>query len=279
MKQYFLVYVTANDSPLDKDYINLFLSRKFFPGVTPVQLYIVVGSVRKFSRFHRWMLRRIISMLESGRHIQCKMAILKNNAGRDFGSVAQALKALTNEAQPEDYILVRNRSTWGPLTDGWYKRYIDLLDSSDQLGLVGSTINLSDHPWRKRTYNTAHVQTYVYASQWKYLSTLLPGFPGREAANHVEAILQGEIELSQEILKRGWNIAAFNYDGLQITYNNQNDFSPTHLKQNSSVGNFPIMGNNQVRNWKYYLKSLLILSTIIWYSFPHKSSCKWTSIV
>lgn len=279
MKQYYLIYVTANDSPLDKDYINLFLSRKFFPGVTPVQLYLVVSSVRKFSRFHRWMLRRIISMLESGRHIKCKMAILKNNAGRDFGSVAQALQALINEAQPEDYILVRNRSTWGPLADGWYKRYIDLLDSSDQLGLVGSKINLTDHPWRKRTHNTAHVQTYVYASQWKYLSSLLPGFPGREAANHVEAILQGEIELSQEILKRGWNIAAFNYDGLQITYNNQNDFTPSHLKQHPTAGDFPIMGNNQIRNWKYYLKSLLILSTIIWYSFPHKSSCKWTSIV
>ena len=80
MKQYYLIYVTANDSPLDKDYINLFLSRKFFPGVTPVQLYLVVSSVRKFSHFHRWMLRRIISMLESGRHIKCKMAILKNNA-------------------------------------------------------------------------------------------------------------------------------------------------------------------------------------------------------
>lgn len=279
MKQYYLIYVTANDSPLDKDYINLFLSRKFFPGVTPVQLYLVVSSVRKFSRFHRWMLRRIISMLESGRHIKCKMAILKNNAGRDFGSVAQALQALINEAQPEDYILVRNRSTWGPLADGWYKRYIDLLDSSDQLGLVGSKINLTDHPWRKRTHNTAHVQTYVYASQWKYLSSLLPGFPGREAANHVEAILQGEIELSQEILKRGWNIAAFNYDGLQITYNNQNDFTPSHLKQHPTAGDFPIMGNNQIRNWKYYLKSILILSTIIWYSFPHKSSCKWTSIV
>jgi len=279
MKQYYLIYATANDSPFDKDYINLFLSRKFFPGVTPVQLYLVVSSVRKFSCFHRWMLRRIIRMLESGRHIQCKMVILKNNAGRDFGSVAQALQALVNEAQPEDYILVRNRSTWGPLADGWYKRYIDLLDSSDQLGLVGSTINLSDHPWRKRTYNTAHVQTYVYASQWKYLSTLLPGFPGREAANHVEAILQGEIELSQEILKRGWSIAAFNYDGLLITNNNQNDFTPTHLKQYSTAGDFPIMGNDQVRNWKYYLKSLLVLSTVIWYSFPHKTSCKWTTIV
>ena len=279
MKQYYLVYVTANDSPLDKDYINLFLSRKFFPGVTPVQLYIVVACVRKFSRFHRWMLRRIIGMVESGQHFKCKMAILKNNAGRDFGSVAQALQALSNEVQPDDYILVRNRSTWGPLADGWYKRYVDLLDSSDQLGLVGSTINLTDHPWRKRNYNAAHVQTYVYASQWKYLSTLLPGFPGREAANHVEAILHGEIELSQEIMKRGWNIAAFNYDGLQITYHNQNDFTPTHLEQYSTAADFPISGNNQVRNWKYYLKSLLILTTIIWYSFPHKSSCKWTSVV
>ena len=279
MKQYYLVYVTANDSPFDKDYINLFLSRKFFPGVTPVQLYVVVSSVRKFSRFHRWMLRRIITMMESSRHIQCKMAILKSNAGRDFGSVAQALQALTNEVQPEDYILVRNRSTWGPHADGWYKRYVDLLDSSDQLGLVGSKINLNDHPSRKRTYNTAHVQTYVYASQWKYLSTLLPGFPGREATNHLEAIMQGEIELSQEIMKRGWNIASFNYPGLQINYNNQNDFTPTYLKQYSTAGDIPIGDNSQVRNWKYYLKSLLILTTIIWYIFPHKSSCKWTSII
>ena len=270
-----MVYVTANDTALFKDYINLYLSRKFHPGVTPVQLCIVVGGAKKFTRFHRWMLRRIISMVESGRHLQCKQVILKNNAGWDFGSTAQGLRELSKEAQPEDYILVRNRSTWGPHANGWYKKYADLLASSDELGLVGSTLGLKDHPTRRRTYDTAHVQSYVYASQWKFLSDLLPAFPGQEAANHLDAVLHGEIELSQEIMKRGWNLAALNYDGLQITYNNQNDFTPSHLKQYSPAGDIPISKDNQERNRKYYLKILLILTTIIWYSLPHRSSCKW----
>jgi len=279
MKQHYMVYVTANDTALLKDYINLYLSRKFDPGVATVQLIIVVGGAKKFKRLHRWMLHRIISMVESGRRIKCKLVILKTNAGWDFGSAAQALQALSSEAQSEDYILVRNRSTWGPHADGWYKKYIDLLDISDQLGLVGSSISFKDHPARKRNYDIAHVQTYVYASQWKFLSALLPGFPGREATNHLEAVLQGEIELSQEIMKRGWNLAALNYQGLQVSYNNQNDFTPSHLKQYAPASDIPISKDNQERNRKYYLKILLILTTIIWYSFPHRSSCKWITLL
>ncbi len=274
MKQHYLVYVTANDTLLFKDYINLFFSRKYNPGVSDVRLCFVVGGPKKFTAWHRWMIRVIMRMACSGKYIKGKSVILKSNAGWDFGSAQVALLELSAEVQPDDFILIRNRSTWGPHADNWYRKYVHLMDSSDQLGLVGSTIGLKDHPTRKRERDNAHVQTYIYLSQWKYLSPLLNDFPGSKSTSHLEAVLQGEIELSQEIMKHGWSIASLKYPPVSINFQNQNEFTRESMNQ-YEAREVPISKDNQERNLRYYLKILLILTTIIWYVFPRKASYRW----
>jgi hypothetical protein len=274
VKKYYLIYVTANDTLFYKDYISLFLTRSYNPGVAPVQLYIVVGGANKYSALHRWMLRRIMNMAGAGKYIEPKMVILKNNAGRDFGSAQMALQEISSEAQPDDYILIRNRSTWGPHAGNWYKKYVNLMESSDQLALVGSTIGLKDHPSRKKERDIAHVQSYIYLSRYQYVFPLLNDFPGSKATNHLEAVLQGEMELSQEMMKRGWSIASLKYPDVVINFQNQNDFTSGSMSQ-YEAHEVPISKDNQERNLRYYLKILLILTTIIWYAFPRKVNYRW----
>jgi len=200
--------------------------------------------------------------------------MMKSNAGWDFGSAQMALQELSTEAQPEDYILIRNRSTWGPHAVNWYRKYVDLMESSSQVALVGSKIGLNDHPSRKKERDNAHVQTYIYLSQWKYLSSLLNDFPGSHASNHLEAVLQGEMQLSQEIMKRGWSIASLQYPEVIINLQNQNDFTPGSIS-NYAPHEVPIRRDTQERNLRYYLKILLILTTIIWYAIPRKTTYRW----
>ena len=278
MKQYYLVYITANDTLLFKDYINLFLTRKYNPGVSPVHLCFVVGGAKKYTAWHRWMIHTIMRMACSGKFIHGKSVILKSNEGWDFGSAQIALQELSGETQADDFILIRNRSTWGPHAKDWYKKYIDLMESADHIALVGSKIGLKDHPSRNKERDNAHVQTYIYLSQWKYFSTLLNDFPGRKANNHLQAVLQGEMELSQEVMKRGWCIASLKYPDLLINFQNQNDFTPGSMSQ-YEAHEVPISKDNQERNLRYYLKILLILTTIIWYVFPRKVNYRWINLM
>ena len=237
-----------------------------------------MGGAKKYTAWHRWMIHTIMRMACSGKYIHGKSVILKNNTGWDFGSAQIALQELSTEAKPEDFILIRNRSTWGPHAKDWYKKYVDLMESADQPALVGSKIGLNDHPSRKKERDNAHVQTYIYLSQWKYLSTLLNDFPGSKANNHLEAVLQGEMELSQEIMRHGWSIASLQYPQVTINLQNQNDFSP-QLMSSYGPHEVPISRDTQERNLRYYLKILLILTTIIWYVIPRKANYRWINLI
>jgi len=269
-----MVYVTANDSKFFKDYVNLYFTRKFDPGVPEVRLYVIVACLQRNSWFQQWMLHRIMAMVRGSKRIRPMVLVLKNNTGRDFGSVHAGLHVLEPEVQPEDSILIRNRSSWGPQCKGWYKQYLDQLTSNHQMALVGSTIGLNDHPRRKRTEDVAHVQTYVYLSQWKFLSALMPDFPGRYATNHMEAVLHGEIELSQQLMKKGWSISSLQFPGLVIDANNQNQITADqHQKIETDIG-LPILKDNQTRNTWYYLKILVILTTVLLYVLPRRRSYK-----
>jgi hypothetical protein len=274
MKKYSMIYVTANDTKFFKDYISLYLMRKFYPGVSPISFYCIIACIKKNSGFQRWMLHRMMRMVQGSKVIQPVVLLIRNNVGRDFGSVYAGLELLKATAQPEDFILIRNRSSWGPLTPGWYKRYLDQFTLNDQIALVGSTIGFKDHPRRSKKTDIAHVQTYIYLSQWKFLSALMPDFPGRYATNHLEAVIDGEIELSQQLIKRGWGISSLQHPGLILDANNQNNIPEDQKPSDELVKELPVRRDNQTRNTAYYLKILLILTTILWYVLPGKKAYK-----
>ena len=56
--------------------------------------------------------------------------ILKGNIGRDFSSVYCALNYLKNYLypNPDDIVLIRNRSAYGAFKNGWFSDYINVLN-------------------------------------------------------------------------------------------------------------------------------------------------------
>ena len=222
--KYFLAYLTANDDPYFQfDYFNLLNMYRYDPGVEQVHLYIAVSSVQKFTQLQKRLLGAMLRKADNCRWLTCEAVILKSNIGRDFSSLQECLLAMKDKVSPDDFILVRNRSSRGPYMSQWYRKYIDVITTHENIGLVGSTINLNDHYTRGRTENAAHVQSYAFLSRWKYLSSLLPDFPGINAISHFDAILDGEIELSQRMLTKGAKITSLQKPEMILDIQNQND--------------------------------------------------------
>jgi hypothetical protein len=203
--------------------------------------------------------------------MECKGLIFKDNVGWDFGGAYHAFRAMQEDIGPDDYVMVRNRSTRGPSGKGWYASYVELLESSPRLVLAGSTIGFKDHPRRKREQDIIHVQTYVYVSRWKHLASLLPSFPGIHARTHHEAVFDGEIELSQQLMRKGGTISCLQFPEAEISTANQDQYFDFAGKQNLAgqrVG--PIVKRPRVNPRTYYFQILPILITMIIYLIPRR---------
>ena len=221
--KYFLIYLTANDSKTYHADIQNFLDMaKYDPGVGMIDLYLVISVVRKFTLFDRLIFNLILRSTGKCKWLNIQKIILKENKGRDFSSAEAGLKEISKEAEEDDFILIRNRSSIGPFHNNWYKTYITQFEANPGTGLVGSTINLNDHYTRNKLHNVAHVQTYIYFSQWRYFLTLLMDFPGHKVFKHDDAILFGEIELSQRLLSQGLKISSLQKPSMVIDLSNQN---------------------------------------------------------
>ena len=231
---YFVAYLTANDTPyFHIDYFNWMNMLKHHPGVDHIHLYVAISMVQQFSFFQRKLIEAMMQATAKCKWITCEAVILKPNQGRDFSSLRECLIAMRGLAVDTDFILVRNRSSRGPFRDQWYKKYIDQFRLHDNTGLVGSTINLIDHNERGLKANVSHVQSYSFLSTWKHLSALLENFPGMLAFTHLEAVIDGEIELSQKILRGGARISSLQKPEMILDLDSQND--PVQSQHSSVV--------------------------------------------
>ena len=136
------------------------------------------------------------------------IAILtKGNVGRDLSSAKAGLDEISNYAKANDAVMVRNRSSIGPFKKNWYSNYLEMLDKSPNIGLVGNTINLTHHPDLHAGKISPHVQTYLYLSTYAILDRLRLEFPGMNESNRLGLISNGEIALSMKIMEMGYVIS------------------------------------------------------------------------
>jgi hypothetical protein len=167
----YLAYLTANDSGLFiADYLNFRHMVRFPPGVRRVIVYVAVSVTKPLSQGDYLALEELATLTEQCDWLDVRRILLKGNVGRDFSSAEACLQAIAEEASPEDYVMVRNRSAYGPQRENWYRDYVDQFERFSDTGLVGSTINFTCHlPVQGLT---THVQTYAYLSTWKLLQPL-----------------------------------------------------------------------------------------------------------
>jgi len=145
--RYHLAYLTANDrSDFIADYLHFRNMARRCPGVPHVEITIAVSRVRPFSAAYTRALDGLVRCAAASPWLSVRAVIWKGNVGRDFGSTQACLKSIAEVATVQDYVMVRNRSAYGPLTDSWYSAYIEQYEKHPATGLVGSTINLIGHP-------------------------------------------------------------------------------------------------------------------------------------
>lgn len=210
--RYFLIYLTANDMfSLSVDYLNIknLIRYKAFEKNSETKITIkfilVMSLVKKLSFLQRKELHKLIDLIRQNSHIfDLQQVILKGNIGRDFSSVYCALNYLKNYLypNPDDIILIRNRSAYGAFKNGWFSDYINILNhpKNNDVAIVGNTINIYAREQNKKI--CPHIQTYLYAAKWRDLDLLLTKhiFPGLKAKSNHEAIKYGELKLSDIFL-------------------------------------------------------------------------------
>ena len=203
----YLIYATANKSTYADDFLNFLLMIKKHPGVSLVQILVVVSEIQSKSKYDEEVIRILKKEIEKHSHLNLLDVIFKSNIGRDFSSVKVGLEYLSKIVEGQATIMVRNRSCFGPFMSNWYLVYKELLESNSNIAMVGNTINFSGLPDSKTDGPLTHIQTYVYMTPWSYISNLIEDFPGQNEVTWESIVNKGEIGLSQKALHNGYSIA------------------------------------------------------------------------
>ena len=142
--------------------------------------------------------------------------IHRENVGYDFQGYFTGIMSLKNKGmlREGDHYMFLNCTVCGPFLPSytknyvsWYQPYLDLL--SDNVKLVGSTINLNPHP---------HVQSYLFIMGYQCIQFLLDKEFFKIYKTRDEVILHQEIAMSQVVLKNGWNISCLIPEYQRIDY-------------------------------------------------------------
>jgi hypothetical protein len=225
-RRHYLAYLTANDSKLYvADFLNFRHMVRFGPGVPKLLVYVAVSAVHPFGDCDHAALEGLVQLTRDCSWLEVRRVMLKGNVGRDFSSAEACLQAIAEDARPDDFVMVRNRSAHGPLRDGWYREYVEQFGRFANTGLVGSTINFRCHLPLEGL--ATHVQTYVYLSQWKHLQPLAAAYPAASCTDRRDVITKGEAGLSQSFLERGLGLSCLHWPWEQFTRERPNaDYLP-----------------------------------------------------
>jgi hypothetical protein len=210
----FLAYATANDPLgycLDRANFGRMLARP--AGVERIDIGIAVSEARPRSARDEREFDVLARRLEASGRFRVVDLFFKPNAGRDFSSWRDLLKRFRAEAVAEDHVLMLNRSAFGPLQDGWYRRFMTPFEGRPRLAVCGASINFE---YQRQVLAGAytHVQTYAWMSRFGILDPLLDAFPGGRSGSRAEAIRDGEVALGQHWLDQGWEIACLAWPGV-----------------------------------------------------------------
>ncbi|MCF1421398.1 hypothetical protein [Mangrovimonas futianensis] len=217
-RKYFHCYATANDSRLYlKDLRNLNRIKNMDSGVDKVFLFIGISKVHNVNFFDKIFVCIIKVMFMNHHSIELKQIFYKSNLGRDFSSYQMMLEKIKPISTENDYIFFQNRSGYGPFRKNWYKKFIEQFEKFESIAISGSTINFTDHPSRSLRNDLPHVQTYSFISKMYFLKMLDNEFPGVKEKIKRHIITNGEIELSQFFLKKGYKITCIEWPDIAIT--------------------------------------------------------------
>jgi hypothetical protein len=196
----FLAYATANEGCGHLwDVANVRRWLRWNSGVERIDVCFAISEVHPRRKHEERFYRKLADRLESSGKFRVIDIVFKSNVGRDFSSWLACIKRFQPIAQPDDFVLMLNRSAYGPYLADWYRSYTVAFVHHPDLGVCGSSINFE--------FKT-HVQTYAWMTRMGIISELAENFPGGTARSSTEAIFKGELGLSQELMARGYRITS-----------------------------------------------------------------------
>lgn len=238
--RYHMAYLTANDGrDFSIDFLNFRQMTLWSPGVPRVEITIVVSQVRPFTEANVRQVDALVRCAMTVPWLHVRAVVWKGNIGRDFSSAEAGLRSMTEEAADDDFILVRNRSAYGPFSKDWYTAYVEQFGRDARTGLVGTTINLTGPSNMPAQFDPRHVQTYVYLSRWRYLAPLIGKYPGRNCMDNPGAILHGELGLNRYFMDGGFGISCLYWSEYLFTKESADDPELPRTDIKSSVSGMP----------------------------------------
>lgn len=129
----------------------------------------------------------------------------RENINQDIGAYDFFIDYLRQQGHRGDVLFV-NSSVRGPETDGWLLKYKRLFEAEPDIGLCGISIN--SHITHSDNSFSPHVQSFFLYTSMDVLDRVFPhGFLSRATdLGKVGLIEQGEINISQQVLKAGLGI-------------------------------------------------------------------------
>ncbi len=262
-KRGFLAYATANDRfGHAQDRANFARMLTIPSGVECIDIGIAISEARPRSRRDERDFRDMARSLEASGRFHVAAMEFKPNVGRDFSSWRDLLYGFRREASPADFVLLLNRSAYGPMQADWYARYLAPFSRHPKLAVCGSSINFEYRRQALAGANT-HAQTYAWMSRFDALDRLLDDFPGCHTRSREEAIRDGELGLSRRWFDLGLSITSLAWPGEYFDAERRHD--PTLPQHNLSehLRGVPFRHWEQHERWRArltpapYLRRLL----------------------
>lgn len=248
----FLAYATANEGcGYLWDVANIRRWLRLRSGMERIDVCIAISQVHRRRKHEQRFYRKLADRLERTGKFRVVDIVFKSNLGRDFSSWHACIKRFQPLAQPDDFVLMLNRSAYGPLAPDWYRKYTLPFLPDPNLGLCGSSINFQ--------YKT-HVQTYAWMTRMGIMTELMENFPGGRARSRTEAIFKGEFGISQELMARGYRIAALAWPDEKFDTNRVHEIQFPHENFSEHLDDVPFRhwANRDRKRARYDLRARLI---------------------
>lgn len=208
----YVCYATANEKRFFLDDIDNLSRLAHQPhGMPKIRLLIAISEVRHIASTDIFFTNQIKTLFAQHPSIELQDIFFKSNSGRDFSSYAAMLRKVQQTAHADDYIFFTNRSARGPFLPNWLKQFVDQHAKFPQVGLCGSTINLSGHIRRNGSTPQPHVQSYNLLAHFKHLQGFIDAFPAEHENDRTRIIDEGEIGLSTAMLNAGLGLTCMEW--------------------------------------------------------------------
>jgi hypothetical protein len=174
----------------------------------------------------------------SKRHAFIEKVLFRDNTGFDIGAYNHGFQLLKNSQYQGD-VLFMNSTLEGPSHDGWLLKYQKLFDQHEHTGLCGISMN-SHNTNADRWVFMPHVQSFfLYTTMQVLQHVFADALCGAEVVDNRQTLIaEGEIGISQNILRAGYGIACLAFEDFFYTENGSWDVPEGDLRTKAEFREF-----------------------------------------